>query len=296
MTARILSGKEPADALLERLRGDAVRLRPSLAILQIGNDDASKVYIARKMQACDRVGIAHSLVQLPVDASLETVLSNVSALSGSDSVSGLIVQMPLPDHLSEHAPLIMRAIDPRKDVDGCTAYNLGKSFLSPSFEHLPPATPAGILHLLSFYNIDPRGKHAVIVGRSNTVGKPLAFMLLNRGATITVCHSETADLAAHTRIADILVTATGKQKLITGSMVKPGAVVIDVGITRSASGIVGDIDAASVLNVASALSPVPGGVGPMTVACLMQNCVRAKERQADSFVASLHSSSQTRRA
>jgi methylenetetrahydrofolate dehydrogenase (NADP+)/methenyltetrahydrofolate cyclohydrolase len=182
--------------------------------------------------------------------------------------------------LQAFVPDIIRAIDPKKDVDGFGAYNLGKMFLSKDFEHLPPATPSGIVTLLTHYNIPIVGKHAVIVGRSNIVGKPLAMMLLNRDATVTICHSKTKNLKELTLQADILVAAVGSPDIITADMVKPGAVVIDVGTSRNAEGkIAGDVDFDAVQTIASAITPVPGGVGPMTVASLIRNCVRAKERQ-----------------
>jgi 5,10-methylene-tetrahydrofolate dehydrogenase/Methenyl tetrahydrofolate cyclohydrolase len=195
-------------------------------------------------------------------------------------VTGFIVQLPLPRHIRE--PLVIRAIDPKKDVDGFHAYNLGKMFLSKDFEDLPPATPAGIIRLLDEYGIDPSGKEAVVVGRSNIVGKPISTMLLNRSATVTTCHSRTADLAVHTRRADILVVAVGKAHLITAEMVKPGAVVIDAGMNRLESGkLVGDVEFETVAEVAAHITPVPGGVGPMTVASLIANTVRAAERRQE---------------
>ncbi|MFA7682025.1 MAG: bifunctional 5,10-methylenetetrahydrofolate dehydrogenase/5,10-methenyltetrahydrofolate cyclohydrolase, partial [Candidatus Peribacteraceae bacterium] len=203
----------------------------------------------------------------------------VDELNADADVSGFIVQLPLPAHLEKYVPQVIRAIDPHKDVDGFHAYNLGKMFLSKEFEHLPPATPSGIIALLEHYAIPVEGKHAVIVGRSNTVGKPIAIMLLNRSATVTVCHRHTQDLPFFTKQADILIVAVGKHNLITADMVKPGAVVIDVGMNRTEEGLKGDVDFEAVKEIASAITPVPGGVGPMTVASLIQNCVRAKERQ-----------------
>jgi methylenetetrahydrofolate dehydrogenase (NADP+)/methenyltetrahydrofolate cyclohydrolase len=186
--------------------------------------------------------------------------------------------VPLPGSLNDVVPQIVKAIDPKKDIDGFGAYNLGKMFLSTAFEHLPPATPGGIVVLLEHFNIPVAGKHVVVVGRSNTVGKPIAVMLLNRDATVTVCHHHTKNLGELTKQADILIVAVGKAGLITGDMVKPGVVVIDVGMNKTDQGLVGDCDA-SVAEKASAITPVPGGVGPMTVASLIRNCVRAKERQ-----------------
>ena len=175
---------------------------------------------------------------------------------------------------------ILSAIDPRKDVDGFTAQNVGKALQSIDGEVLPPATPAGVIALFEHYDITIAGMHAVIVGRSNIVGKPLGFLLLNRSATVTLCHSKTVDLASHTRQADLLVSAVGQPKLITADMVKPGAVIIDVGITREEEGLTGDVDFDPVSQVSSAITPVPGGVGPMTVACLLRNCIRAARMHA----------------
>ena len=208
-------------------------------------------------------------------------METIEELNADTDVSGFIVQLPLPKHLESHVPEIIRAIDPKKDVDGFGAYNLGKVFLSKEFEHLPPATPTGIIAMLDYYKIDVSGKHAVVVGRSNIVGKPVAVMLINRGATVTVCNSKTAYLAAMTKQADILISAVGKPKLITADMVKEGVVVVDVGMNRTEEGLQGDVDFEAVKEVASAITPVPGGVGPMTVASLLRNCVRAKERQVE---------------
>ena len=204
----------------------------------------------------------------------------IDELNTDPDVTGFIVQVPLPGELQKHVPQIIRAIDPKKDIDGFGAYNLGKMFLSQEFEHLPPATPAGIIAMLDHYKIPVAGKHVVVVGRSNTVGKPIGIMLLNRDATVTLCHSKTANLAEITKQADILIAAVGRRNLITAAMVKDGVVVIDVGMNKNDEGkLCGDVDFDEVSKKASAITPVPGGVGPMTVAALIRNCVRAKERQ-----------------
>lgn len=279
MSALILSGAPVADVLLDSLKADVARLNPKLVIVQVGNDPASDSYISRKLKSCEKVGMRHEHIHLNDSVIFEEMIELVKTLNEDADVSGFIIQQPLPEHLWEQMHLISRAIEPKKDVDGFTAYNMGKMFLSSKYEHLPPATPAGILLLLEHYKINVAGKHVVIVGRSNIVGKPLAAMLINRDATVTVCHSKTPDLASFTKQADILVTAVGKEKLITADMVKKGAVVIDVGMTRTDEGLVGDVDFENVKEVASAITPMPGGVGPMTVASLLRNCVRAKERQ-----------------
>ena len=274
MSAQILSGREAADALLAKLKPEVKKLDPKLVIVQVGDHPASASYIKQKLKSCDAVGMRHEHMHLDAKISLDKLMQTIDKLNTDADVTGFIVQLPLPKHLEASVPQIIKAIDPKKDVDGFGAYNLGKTFLSVDFEHLPPATPAGVIELLSYYKIPIEGKHAVIVGRSNIVGKPLAVMLLNRGATITVCHSRTKDLTSITKQADILCAA-----VITKDMVKPGAVIIDIGVSRDEEGLKGDVDFEAVQEIASAITPVPGGVGPMTVASLIRNCVRAKERQ-----------------
>lgn len=281
MSAKLLSGKEAASHLLKGLEHAIQELDPKLVIVQVGDDPASGSYIKQKLKSCDAVGLRHEHHHLDANTKLEELLALIEKLNGDDDVTGFIVQLPLPKHLEAFAPQIIRAIDPKKDIDGFHAYNLGKMFLNPEFEHLPPATPAGVIELLHFYEIPIEGKHAVVVGRSNIVGKPLAVMLINRGATVTVCHSKTKDLAAYTKQADLLFSAVGKTKMITADMVKEDAVVIDIGVSRDEEGLKGDVDFDAVKKVASAITPVPGGVGPMTVASLIRNCVRAKERQTE---------------
>ncbi len=280
MSARSLTGKEPAEALLDSLKQDVAALDPQLVIIQVGNDPASDSYIRKKMESAQRIGMRHRHVHLAADTAAEEVAAQIDALNADTDVSGMILQLPLPDALWKVQPQLTKRIDPMKDVDGFTAYNLGKMMLSTEFEHLPPATPAGIMLLLEHYGISVAGKQCVVVGRSNIVGKPLAMMLLNRDATVTVCHSKTPHIAGFTRHADILFSAVGQKDLISKDMIKEGAVVIDIGMTRSDEGIVGDCSA-DVREVASAITPVPGGVGPMTVASLLRNCVRAKRRQME---------------
>jgi len=282
MTAKILSGKDAAEALLSELKPKVEKLDPKLVIIQVGEDPASASYIKQKFKSCEKVGMRSQHLHLPNDTSFEDLIKVIDELNNDDDVSGFIVQVPLPKHLEDKVPEITRAIDPKKDADGFGAYNLGKTFLSTEFEHLPPATPGGIIYLLEHNKIDVTGKHAVVVGRSNIVGKPIAVMLLNRNATVTVCHSKTSDLSSITSQADILIAAVGKPKMITSDMVKEGAVVIDVGVNRTDDGLCGDVDFNSIQEKASAITPVPGGVGPMTVASLIRNCVRAKERQLGS--------------
>ena len=256
-------------------------LDPKLVVVQVGDDQASASYIKQKMKSCEEVGMRSEHKHLSSKTTLPELLKVIEDLNTDADVTGFFVQLPLPDHLEGYVPEIIKAIDPMKDVDGFGAYNLGKVFLSKEFEHLPPATPSGILRLLEHFDIDVAGKHVVVVGRSNTVGKPLGVMLLNRNATVTMCHSKTKNLGDLTRLGDILIAAVGKPRFITADMVKPGAVVVDVGIHRTESGMCGDTDFEAIKAVASAISPVPGGVGPMTVASLIRNCVTAKERQME---------------
>lgn len=280
MTARILSGTEPAEEILASIQKDVAELNPKLVIVQVGNDPASNSYIRKKMESAEKIGMRSEHLQLRENITQAEMFAHIKTLNDDEDVSGYIIQLPLPDHLATAEPQIFREIDPYKDVDGFTAYNIGKMFLSQEFENLPPATPAGVIALLEYYHIGVKGQHAVVVGGSNIVGKPLAVMLLNRGATVTVCHEFTKDLASHTKQADLLISAVGKPDLIAGNMLKKGVTVIDIGITQTPDGLKGDVsDEAH--TIASAITPVPGGVGPMTVACLLRNCVTAKKRQIE---------------
>lgn len=281
MSALLLSGRDASAKILGDLKPKIVKLNPKLVVVQVGDDPGSASYIKQKIKSCTEVGMRSEHRHLDSAISLSDLLKIIAELNADSDVTGFIVQLPLPDQLQPHVPEIIRAIDPKKDVDGFGAYNLGKVFLSKEFEHLPPATPAGIVMLLEHYKISAAGKHAVIVGRSNIVGKPLAVMLLNRDATVTVCHSKTKDLSAITMQADILIAAIGKPKFVTKDMVKPGAVVIDVGTSRVDGKLTGDVDFDAIEKIASAITPVPGGVGPMTVCSLIKNCVQAKERQVE---------------
>lgn len=278
MTPLILDGREASAALLDFLKPMVETLNPKLTVVQVGDNPASTSYIKQKIKSCDVVGMRHEHRHLSEETTLDELMQLIDALNHDEDVTGFFVQLPLPDHLQPHVPEIIKAINPMKDVDGFCAYNLGKMFLSAEYEHLPPATPSGIIRLLEHYNIPVKGKHAVVVGHSNTVGKPVATMLLNRDATVTSCHIHTPDISLFTKMADILIVAVGKPGLIQPDMVKDGVVIVDVGITRTDDGLKGDVDP-SVYPKTSAYSPVPGGVGPMTVASLIRNCVTAKERQ-----------------
>ncbi|PIR54300.1 bifunctional methylenetetrahydrofolate dehydrogenase/methenyltetrahydrofolate cyclohydrolase [Candidatus Peregrinibacteria bacterium CG10_big_fil_rev_8_21_14_0_10_42_8] len=279
MTPLLLDGKVASAALLDFLKPMVETLDPKLVVIQVGDDPASSSYIKQKVKSCEKVSMRSDHIHMPEDTTIDTLMQKIDELNNDADVTGFFVQLPLPDQLRGHEPEIIKAISPMKDVDGFGAYNLGKMFLSKEFEHLPPATPSGIIRLLEHFDIEIAGKHAVVIGRSNTVGKPVAIMLLNRNATVTVCHSKTSNLADIVRQADIIIAAVGQPKMITADMVKDGAVVVDVGIHRTDEGLCGDTDFDALLSKVSAISPVPGGVGPMTVASLIRNCVTAKERQ-----------------
>jgi len=281
MSATLLAGRPAADAWLATLKGDIKTLNPKLVVVQVGEDPASSSYIKQKIKSCTDVGLRNEHKHLPEKTTMKELMALIEKLNRDADVTGFIVQLPLPKQFEKHTPQIIRAIDPMKDVDGFGAYNLGKMFLSTEFEHLPPATPAGVIELLNFYKIEVAGKNAVVLGRSNIVGKPLAVMLLNRNATVTVCHSHTQDIASYTKTADLLFSATGIPNMVTVDMVKKGAVVIDIGVSKIDGKLQGDVDFNAVREVASAITPVPGGVGPMTVASLIRNCVVAKKRQLE---------------
>lgn len=283
MTAQLIDGKAVAAQIYEELKPRVEELRrkglqPGLAVILVGDSPASQVYVRNKEKACEKLGIRSFRHHLPTETREEEVLSLIETLNTDPQVHGILVQLPLPAHISERE--VLYHIAPRKDVDGFHPYNLGRLMIGdPLFL---PCTPQGIQELLLRYRIEIEGKHVVIVGRSNIVGKPLAMMLVQKArganATVSLCHTKTANLAEHTRRADILVVACGSPRAITGDMVREGVVVIDVGINRVGERIVGDVDFESVIEKASYITPVPGGVGPMTVAMLMVNTISAAER------------------
>lgn len=283
MQTRIIDGTGLARRVREEWRERAQALagrgcRPGLAVVIVGDDPASRAYVRNKIRACAELGLHSEQVELPAEASEAELLARIAALNADPAIHGILVQLPLPKHIA--AERVILAIAPEKDVDGFHPLNVG--LLATGHPRFAPCTPAGVMLMLEREGIDPWAKHAVIVGASNIVGKPMALLLLARGATVTLCNSKTRDLAAHTRAADILVAAVGRPKLVTGDMVKPGAVVIDVGINRLADGkLVGDVDTAAVMGVASHVTPVPGGVGPMTVTMLVVNTVLAAERACE---------------
>ena len=274
MSAGILDGKALAGRIKEELRCKCERLAraPRLAVVLVGDDPASAIYVRNKERDCRECGIDCRDHRLAADTTQEALLALIRALNRDDSVDGILVQLPLPGHLD--GAQVLRAIDPDKDVDAFHPENVGRLLLGQP--RYLPCTPAGILALLREYAIDPAGKHCVVVGRSNIVGKPLALLLLQADATVTVCHSKTPDLADQCRRADILVSAAGQAGLITADMVRPHAVVIDVAMNRGADGrLCGDVDFGAVSQRADYITPVPGGVGPMTRAMLMENTYQA---------------------
>ncbi|MCL4759702.1 MAG: bifunctional methylenetetrahydrofolate dehydrogenase/methenyltetrahydrofolate cyclohydrolase FolD [Rhodocyclaceae bacterium] len=286
MSARILDGNALATRLRGQLAERTARLKEQgveacLAVILVGDDPASAVYVRNKVAACEKAGIRSLKDVYPSDADPATVLERIRALNEDPGVHGILVQLPLPAHFDEAA--ILEAIRVDKDVDGFHAENVG--LLSQGREAFIPCTPYGVMKMLESESVPVQGAEAVVVGRSNIVGKPMAMLLINAGATVTVCNSKTRDLAAHCRRADILVAAVGRPRFITGDLVKPGAVVIDVGINRLTEGeeagkLCGDVDFASASQVASLITPVPGGVGPMTITMLLTNTVESAERVA----------------
>ena len=282
MTARIIDGKAIAARYRQELALRVQRLReagvtPGLAVVIVGDDAASKVYVRNKALACEAAGMSSQVHALAADTSQASLLAFLRRLNGDPAVHGILVQLPLPKPLDARA--VIEAIDPDKDVDGFHYRNVGSLVVGePAFY---PCTPWGVMKMLEEEGVAIEGRHAVVVGRSTIVGKPMALMLLNASATVTVCHSRTADLPSVTRQGDILVAAVGRAHMIRGDMVKPGAVVIDVGINRLPDGkLAGDVDFAAVAPVASRITPVPGGVGPMTIAMLLANTVKSAERAA----------------
>ena len=282
MTAKIIDGKAVAQAYRAEAEIRVQRLAaagvvPSLAVVIVGDDPASKVYVRNKAMASEAIGMRSQVHALPAETSQATLIALVKGLNADPSVHGILVQLPLPRHLASRA--VIEAIDPLKDVDGFHYDNVAALVVGePAFY---PCTPWGVMKLLEHESIPVEGKHAVIVGRSNIVGKPMALMLLHASATVTICHSKTRDLREVTRQGDVLVAAIGKARMITADMVKPGAVVIDVGVNRLPDGkLAGDVDFEGAREVASHITPVPGGVGPMTIAMLIGNTVKSAERVA----------------
>jgi len=280
MSAQLMDGKRVAADVLagvsegvDQLKAQGLRA-PGLAVIQVGDDPASKVYVGNKRRACERTGIVSTAFDLPASTSMDDLLALIDRLNGDALIDGILVQLPLPQGLDSAA--VIERIAPHKDVDGFHPYNVGR--LAQRLPGLRPCTPFGVMRLLESYAIDPKGMEAVIVGASNIVGRPMALELLLAGATVTVTHRFTKDLAAHVARADLLVVAAGKPGLVKGEWVKPGAVVIDVGINRLADGtLAGDVVFDTAFDRAGWITPVPGGVGPMTVAMLMWNTLQARQ-------------------
>ncbi|AGW89743.1 bifunctional 5,10-methylene-tetrahydrofolate dehydrogenase/ 5,10-methylene-tetrahydrofolate cyclohydrolase [Ralstonia pickettii DTP0602] len=282
MSAQLIDG----NALAKQIRSEAARRaaslterghRPGLAVILVGEDPASQVYVRNKVKACQDNGFHSSLDRYPADLSEAELLARIDALNNDPNIHGILVQLPLPKHIDSHK--VLEAIAPEKDVDGFHVANAGALMTgAPLFR---PCTPYGCMKMLESIQFPLRGARAVVVGASNIVGKPMAMLLLQAGATVTICNSKTRDIGAHTREADVVVAAVGRRNLITADMVKPGAVVIDVGMNRDDNGkLCGDVDFAGVREVAGYITPVPGGVGPMTITMLLVNTLEAAERAA----------------
>lgn len=283
MTAQLIDGTALSNQVRAQVAVEAAALaaqhgrKPGLAVILVGDDPASAVYVRNKVKACNDNGLHSVLEQYPATLGEAELLARIAALNADDAIHGILVQMPVPKHIDPHK--VIEAIAPEKDVDGFSVRSAGE--LMSGLPGLRPATPYGCMKLIESTGVPIKGKHAVVIGRSNTVGKPMALLLLQAHATVTICHSATPDLAAHTRLADFVVAATGRRNTLTADMVKPGAIVIDVGINRNEEGkLCGDVDFAGVKEVAGFISPVPGGVGPMTIAMLLVNTLEAARAAA----------------
>lgn len=280
--AEIINGKVVSASVREEIAREVALFReehgvaPGLAVIIVGEDPASQVYVRNKHKGCTEVGMYSLQIPMPAETTEEELLEKIGELNADDSIHGILVQLPLPKHINEDK--VINSILPEKDVDAFHPTNVGKIMLGKY--DLLPCTPAGIMELLSFYKVDIRGKECVVLGRSNIVGKPMSQLLLAKDGTVTVCHSKTVDLASVTRRADILVVAIGRAGFVTADMIKPGAVVIDVGINRLDNGkLMGDVDYDGVLDKVSMITPVPGGVGPMTITMLLKNTLTAAKKK-----------------
>lgn len=280
--AVIIEGKKLAKEIREKLKEEVIQLKekgiyPQLAVVMVGEDKASKVYVKNKSKACEEVGIGYEEILLPEDTTKETLLQTIEKLNQREDIHGILLQSPIPKQLDIYDAF--ETIDFRKDVDGFHPMNIGR--LALNRQTFISCTPHGIMRMLEAYQISIKGANAVIIGRSNIVGKPLAQCLLNQDATVTICHSKTKQIEEITKKADIVIVAIGKPNFLTADMIKPGAVVIDVGINRLETGLVGDVDFESVSQKAGYITPVPGGVGPMTIAMLLQNVIIAAKYLED---------------
>jgi len=277
---RIIDGKAISAAVKERVKAGVAELNAKgiavgLAVIIVGEDPASKVYVANKKKACEALGIISEEYALSEDTTQEELLNLIKELNAKKSINGILCQLPLPKHLDEK--IIINSILPEKDVDAFHPHNVGRIMIG-DYDFVP-CTPAGIMEMLAYENIDVAGKNCVVIGRSNIVGKPMGMLLLHKNGTVTICHSRTKNLAEICKNADILVASVGKAGFVTPDMVKEGAVVIDVGINRENGKLCGDVDYEAVKDKTSAITPVPGGVGPMTIAMLMQNTLTAAKKQ-----------------
>lgn len=281
-SARRIDGRALADQVRSEVTLAVQELKkknitPGLAVVIVGDDPASHIYVRNKAIACEKAGMHSEVIRLPADISQNELLEQIRDLNDNPSIHGILVQLPIPDHLDENA--VIATIDPNKDVDGFHVINAGHLLVGDP--QVKPCTPYGIMRMLEHEGVSPWGAEAVVVGASNIVGKPIALLLQAAGATVTICNSKTRDLAAHTRRADILVTAVGRPEMIKGDMIKPGAVIIDVGINRLDDGrLVGDVNYQECQSIAQAITPVPGGVGPMTIAMLLVNTLEAAQKYA----------------
>lgn len=280
MSAQIINGKEIAEAVRQEISKEVQQLReknivPGLAVILVGDNQASQTYVRNKQKACEDLGMHSVLIKKPAELSQEELIQSIAELNQDDSIHGILVQLPLPGHIQEKA--IIEAISPEKDVDGFHPINIGRMMTGQ--DAFLPCTPYGVMVMLEYINYDLEGKHVVIVGRSNIVGKPAGQLFLNANATVTYCHSRTKDLAYHTKQADVVVAAVGKRDTITSDHIKEGAVVIDVGMNRNDEGkLCGDVAFDEVKNKASYITPVPKGVGPMTITMLMKNTVKSAQK------------------
>jgi len=277
---KIIDGKEVSNFVKECVKNEVLEINEKgvtvgLAVILVGEDPASKIYVANKKKACEQLGIISQEYLLPEDTTTEELLELINTLNKEKTVNGILCQLPLPKQIDEQT--VIRAISPDKDVDAFHPENVGKIMIG-DYDFLP-CTPAGIMEMLSYYDIDVSGKSCVVIGRSNIVGKPMGMLLLHKNGTVTICHSRTENLSEVTKTADILVSAVGKANFVTKDMVKGGAVVIDVGMNRSKGKLCGDVCFEEVKEKASYITPVPGGVGPMTIAMLMKNTLTAAKKQ-----------------
>lgn len=280
MSARIISGKAMSEEIRSEIKQRTEKLKrekgivPGLAVILVGNDPASEIYVKNKGQGCEEVGFHSETIRMPENTGENELISLIRKLNQDPAIHGILVQLPLPRQIREN--IVLAEIAPEKDVDGFHLLNVGS--LMTGNEGVIACTPKGALKMIKSTGVDLNGKEAVVIGRSNIVGKPMAMLLLHENCTVTVCHSKTVNLAAHTRNADILVAAVGKSKFITADMIKPGAIVIDVGINRIDGKVTGDVDFENVSEVAGWITPVPGGVGKMTISMLLENTLEAAER------------------